>query len=57
MAGVRAADAIRQAYERPEGQDVAELLMLCETDDFKRAAMVEALRRLVGDKLSPGSAE
>lgn len=40
------ADVIRQFYERPGGQDVAELLMLCEEDDFKRAAVIEALGRL-----------
>lgn len=38
------ADVIRQFHERPGGQDMAELLMLCEEDEFKRAAVVEALR-------------
>jgi hypothetical protein len=40
------ADVIRQFYERPDGEEVAELLMICEEDDFRRAAVVEVLRGL-----------
>jgi hypothetical protein len=38
------ADVIRQFYERPGGQDMAELLMDLEEDDFLRAAVIERLR-------------
>jgi hypothetical protein len=37
------ADVIRQFHER--GDDLAELLMDLEADDFLRAAVVELLRR------------
>jgi hypothetical protein len=39
------ADVIRQFHERG-ATDTVELLILCEEDDFKRAAMTEALRSL-----------
>jgi hypothetical protein len=39
------ADVIRQFHERG-ATDMVELLILCEEDDFKRAAMIEALRKL-----------
>jgi hypothetical protein len=44
------ADVIRQFWELPGGHDAAELLMLCEEDDFKRAAVVDALRRIELDQ-------
>lgn len=39
------ADVIRQFHERG-ATDMVELLILCEEDDFKRAAMNEALQEL-----------
>ena len=34
----------------PAGEDVAELLILCEEDDFRRAALIGTLRRLEGSE-------
>jgi hypothetical protein len=39
------ADVIRQFHERG-ANDMVELLMMCEEDDFKRATMIEALKEL-----------
>jgi hypothetical protein len=44
------ADVIRQFHERG-ATDMAELLILCEEDDFKRAAMIETLRQLAAEDL------
>jgi len=40
------AERIRQCFERPDTRDLAELLIDLEEDDFVRAAVVEALRRM-----------
>lgn len=39
------ADAIRQLSQRPEGRDVADLLIELEVNDFARAAVLDRLYR------------
>jgi hypothetical protein len=40
------ADAIRQFYERPEGREMADVLMDLEADDLLRWQVVDLLRDL-----------
>jgi hypothetical protein len=48
------ADAIRQFYERPEGRELAEVLIDLEQDDTLRWRVVDLLRDLTGPM--PGGA-
>jgi hypothetical protein len=43
------ADAIRQFYTRPGGQDMAEVLIDIEADEFLRAALVDFLTHLADE--------